>query len=134
MFMRSKIQKFRDSKKKGFSLVELVVVMAIIGILLMVMAPNYAGFIDEAKGVGVKSDARTLQTMIELVRVEYDLDDTVVISTLPTAGMDVTKTAVSNLEAFVDELEAKAEGWSTVTIGQLPSIIDGTVDPTDTTP
>lgn len=134
MFTRSKMQKVRDSKKKGFSLVELVVVMAIIGILLMVMAPNYAGFIDEAKGVGVRSDARTLQTMIELVRVEYDLDDSVVISTLPTAGMDGSKTSVSNLTAFIDELEAKSTGWSTVTIGQLPSIIEGTEDPTGSTP
>ena len=53
-----------NKKRKGFSLVELVVVMATTGSLIMVMAPKYTGFIEKAKTVGVGSDAKTLQTRI----------------------------------------------------------------------
>lgn len=58
-------------KKKAFSLVELVVVMAIIGILLVMMAPNYKGFIESAKNTAVQADARTLSTMLDLYEVKY---------------------------------------------------------------
>lgn len=125
MIRNSMLKDLKKRRKKGFSLVELVVVMAIIGILLMVMAPNYAGFIEEAKGVGVKSDARTLQTMVELVRVETAVADTVTIGELPTAGMDNDSTAVKNLTDFVTDLKAKSAGWSDITIGELPSVISG---------
>lgn len=132
MFTRTKIQKFMGSKKKGFSLVELVVVMAIIGILLMVMAPNYAGFIDEAKGVGVKSDARTLQTMIELVRVETTLADDLTIEAVSTTLP--SSTAGQNLGSFITELAGKSAGWNLVKISELPALISGSMALPEPTP
>lgn len=91
-------------KRKGFSLVELVVVMAIIGILLVVMAPNYKGFIDSAKNTAVQADARTVLTMLDLYEVKYgEVDGTTTVGTLPQVGL-VQSLEAGNLVKFVSEL------------------------------
>lgn len=118
-----------NKKRKGFSLVELVVVMAIIGILLVVMAPNYKGFIDDAKRVEVKADARTLQTMITLVEANTDILDTATVESLTTT-LTGTGTEVNNLKDFIAQLTAKNEDFKTVTVSQLPDIVKNGVLPT----
>ena len=40
---------FRVTKEKGFTLIELVVVIAITGILSGISVPRYAGFLERAK-------------------------------------------------------------------------------------
>lgn len=124
-----------NKKRKGFSLVELVVVMAIIGILIMVMAPNYKGFIDQANTVGIKSDAKTLQTMISLVEVEGEIGnkETTTVDSLLTGGGN--NSAWNNLKAFIRELPDDAP-LRKATLSQLPSYVktgtpDGTTTPSD---
>lgn len=111
-------------KRKGFSLVELVVVMAIIGILLVVMAPNYSGFVDKAKTIGIRSDAKTLQTMIELVKVEHTIPGPSTISSLADLTLG-DGTDVENLKTFITGLAGTASaGLCDVKVSDLPKIIE----------
>lgn len=92
-------------KKKGFSLVELVVVMAIIGILLVVMAPNYKGFIDSAKNTAVQADARTLKTMLELYEVKFgNIPETTKVAEITTIPLSQSIEA-DNLVDFITNLK-----------------------------
>lgn len=109
-------------KRKGFSLIELVVVMAIVGILLVVMAPNYQGFIDKAKTVGVRSDAKTIQTMISLVEVSKDINDSQPVSSISTMEGDLPELA--NLKEFIAGLKGDSEQLRSVSITSLPAIVE----------
>lgn len=116
------MERTRNNKRKGFSLVELVVVMAIIGILLVVMAPNYKGFIDNAKAVGVKSDARTLNTMIDLVDTSYNIDESEKVSYI--SGLSGGGVELDNLKKFIDDLEGVSAGLKSVKISELKNVVE----------
>ena len=69
---------FRKSKK-GFTLIELMVVVAIIGVLALLGLRLYATRQDKAKEAIVKANAGTVQVQIQTdladAPTDYDLDD-----------------------------------------------------------
>ncbi|MBN3033414.1 MAG: prepilin-type N-terminal cleavage/methylation domain-containing protein [Candidatus Saganbacteria bacterium] len=59
--------------RKGFTLVEILVVIGIIGLLAVFLAPNLLGARDRAKEAGVKGVMHTVQLAIEA----YQMDNNV---------------------------------------------------------
>ena len=53
------------NKKKGFTLIELVVVMCIIGILASALIPQISGYITEAKKLKVLDQSRSVVMAVE---------------------------------------------------------------------
>lgn len=49
--------------KKGFTLVELVVVIAIIGILATILVPRFIGYTDDARANAARSEAKNIYTI-----------------------------------------------------------------------
>ena len=62
----------KNIKKKSFTLIELLIVIAIIGILFIVLVSSVNMAIDKAKTAGVQTDFRSFQYAIEQVAREYD--------------------------------------------------------------
>lgn len=60
----------QKSKSKGFTLIEVMVVVVILGILAAFIVPKIIGRPDEAKVAKVKSDVRALQTALDLYRLD----------------------------------------------------------------
>lgn len=65
------MMKKKNFNKKGFTLVELCVVIAIIGILAMLIVPTFSGFIKKARVSAAIADTRTIQTSIEASLTDY---------------------------------------------------------------
>jgi len=58
--------------KKGFTLIELMIVVAIIGILAAIAIPNFMNYQCKAKQAEAKSNLGNIKTMQEAYRAEYD--------------------------------------------------------------
>jgi len=117
----------KEGKKirKGFSLIELMFVVAIIVILAAVIIPNFTGITDRSKTARVSEDFSNLATALELYRGDW--------GTFPTATTAVAVTSTTGV--FFQELtgqgtaERNKEGNKTITgfEGGIPYVKEATM-------
>jgi type IV pilus assembly protein PilE len=67
----------RNKNESGFTLIELMIVVAIVGILAAIAMPSYSAFLKKSKTTEAKTTLGTLATMEEAYRAEHDTYATV---------------------------------------------------------
>ncbi len=109
----------KKRNKKGFTLIELVVVIAILGILAAILIPVIGGFIDRANDATDQANARSLFNATAMaLAVDPDVlaDGTHEASALNTAGVDAMfGTVPSGASAVVSGgvvTSATFNGWT----------------------
>jgi general secretion pathway protein G len=60
----------KASKTRGFTIIEIMVVVLIIGILAALIAPNVLSRIDEARVTKTKADLKSIEAALELYRLD----------------------------------------------------------------
>ena len=101
------------NKKKGFTLVELLVVVAILGILMLLALPR---FMDSTKGSKVRTFESNVRTLLSLAN-QYSADRAGVYTGIETAASEVKKMA--------DSLAGKPDGSTyAVTANDLTCTLD----------
>lgn len=61
----------KNKTNKGFTLIEVMVVVVIFAILIAISVPNYLSAQERAKTANIKSNMQTVQTMVESYSVDW---------------------------------------------------------------
>lgn len=80
-------------KRSGFTLIELMAVMAIIAILASMILPNFIGYIKEAKKTKIIDECRKVEMAVECYNNKYnkELNDDLKISDIESSNKGVSQ-------------------------------------------
>jgi type IV pilus assembly protein PilA len=108
--MKNIMNKIRKANK-GFTLVELIIVIAIIAILTAVAAPQYIKYVDKGRWSKDQNEAASLLTVVQAAVVDANSNDTIDDITGAEGGtkvLDFTASGITVVEAYAaleDDIE-----------------------------
>lgn len=118
--MKNLLAKRVKKNNKGFTLVELIIVIAIIAILIVVLAPNYVRYVDRSRWSSDQNACETLLQQVKTAIVEAQNDgsdslDGSTITVAKTADVDVTGKAKTD-KNFNDSMDSADKNWKKVRV------------------
>ena len=138
--MKKLFDKIRKNNK-GFTLVELIIVIAVMAILTVVVAPQYLKYIEKSRAATDENALSELKHIVEVSYVEAEADnagDNVVVINIPANGVFTYDDASGALDGIVADIyplgsyefkskEWKGKGTITFTVDEESGIATYTV-------
>lgn len=134
----------KKMNNKGFSLVELIIVIAIMAVLIAVLAPQYMRFIERGRAASDRDNVKAVQGALEVYYVDpTDSSKLLTTGTVVTLKRGDTATCTGATDAVNEALKTAGLIQSGQTFANLPKLtntetfeevtITVTIDPTDHT-
>lgn len=113
-----------NKKKAGFTLIELMIVIIIVGILAAIAVPIYSGFVKRARSSEAKATVGGIRTGQLVYHAEHQVYVTSGTFTerLTTLGIDLTKNRWFRSEADMTVTWADADPWGVKIVGKVTPI------------
>ncbi len=91
-------------RKKAFTLIELIVVIAIIGALIAILVPTMNGFVDDARETVLEANSRGIEAFLMASSLRFDSDHLFANSTDSGTGDPEDQTYLSRyLETYFEQ-------------------------------
>lgn len=118
--MKNLLAKRVKKNNKGFTLVELIIVIAIIAILVAVLAPNYVRYVDRSRWSSDQNECETLLQEVKTAIVDAQNNGAGEIKGTITVGPGKTEPNLDSITSGKSELQAALESadkkWNNITI------------------
>jgi prepilin-type N-terminal cleavage/methylation domain-containing protein len=125
--MIARLRRYQEENDKGFTLVELLVVIIIIGILSAVAVPVFLNQQKKAKDTAANADLSTISKEIQAALVDQKVDVGITIDTTTTAGHYTMKVGTQTVDlGRVSDDVTLVDPAGTATTSQALVALDGT--------
>lgn len=120
-------KKQRTLNNKGFSLIELIVVIAIMAILVGVLAPQFMKYVESSRQSTDIQNAAAIRSAVEVGVTNGDINSDVTVSIAVDATTGICTIKVANADAALtpvglsNTIECKSKGWKAGEIGEYSS-------------
>lgn len=111
----------KKMNNKGFSLVELIIVIAIMAVLIAVLAPQYMRFIERGRAASDRDNVKAVQGALEVYYVD-PTGDPLTNNTTVKLSRGAAATATGATDAVNEALRTAGLIQSTQTYADLPQL------------